>query len=95
VGGPVAIMEVLWNSGSLGINFVLVFIAIISLTLALMNVLPIPALDGGRLAMVLVSRGIFKKPLTQAAEERIVGMGMLVLLVLITLITIVDVKRFF
>ncbi|HVX58886.1 MAG TPA: site-2 protease family protein, partial [Candidatus Saccharimonadales bacterium] len=94
VGGPVAIMEILWGSGSLGINFVLVFIAIISLTLALMNILPIPALDGGRLAMMLVSRGVFKRPLSEQAEERIVGAGMLVLLILIALITIVDVKRF-
>jgi regulator of sigma E protease len=95
VGGPVAIMEILWGSGSLGINFVLVFIAIISLTLALMNVLPIPALDGGRLFMTLVSRGIFKKPLSQATEEKIVGTGMLVLLILIALITVVDVRRSF
>lgn len=95
VGGPVAIMEILWGSGSLGINFVLVFIAIISLTLALMNILPIPALDGGRLFMTLISRGLFKRPLTQAVEERIVGAGMLVLLGLIVLITIVDIKRFF
>jgi regulator of sigma E protease len=95
VGGPVAIMEILWGSGSLGINFVLVFIAIISLTLALMNVLPIPALDGGRLFMTLFSRGVLKRPLTQAMEERIVGAGMLVVLSLIVLITIVDIKRFF
>ena len=95
VGGPVAIMEILWGSGSLGINFVLAIIAIISLTLALINVLPIPALDGGRLAMMWISRGIFKKPLSQAAEEQIVGAGMAVVLVLIVLITIVDVKRSF
>lgn len=95
VGGPVAIMEVLWGSGSLGINFVLALIALISLTLALMNILPIPALDGGRLAMVLVSRGILKRPLTKTQEEKIVGASMAVLLVLIALITIVDIKRFF
>lgn len=94
IGGPVAIMEILWGSGSLGINFVLALIAIISLTLALMNILPIPALDGGRLAMVLISRGIFKRPLTKDTEEKIVGISMAVLLVLIALITIVDIKRF-
>lgn len=94
VGGPVAIMEILWSSGSLGINFVLALIAIISLTLALMNVLPIPALDGGRLAMTLISRGIYKRPLSREAEERWVGIGMAVLLTLMLLITIVDIKRF-
>jgi len=43
----------------------------------------------------LVSRGIFKRPLQKATEERAVATGMAVLLLLITLITIVDVKRFF
>ena len=95
VGGPVAIGVALWDYGSLGINFMLFLIALISLTLALMNVLPIPALDGGRLAMMLISRGIFKRPLTQAAEERIVGASFALLLALIVLITVVDVKRFF
>jgi len=95
VGGPVAIATVLWGSGALGINFVLMIIAILSLTLAFMNVLPIPALDGGRLAMTLFSRGILRRPLSRAVEERIIAGGMAVLLVLIALITIVDVRRFF
>jgi regulator of sigma E protease len=95
VGGPVAIGAILWGYSYLGISFVLMIIAVISLLLALMNVLPIPALDGGRLFMILIARGIFKRPLRQAVEERAVAAGMAVLLVLIVLITIVDVKRFF
>jgi regulator of sigma E protease len=95
VGGPVAIGVALWDYGNLGINFMLFLIALISLTLALMNVLPIPALDGGRLAMMLISRGIFKRPLTRSAEEKIVGTSFAFLLALIVLITVVDVKRFF
>lgn len=95
VGGPVAIMAVLWGGGSLGINFILMIIAILSLTLALINVLPIPALDGGRLAVTLISRKLLRHPLSRAAEERIHGTGMAVLLMLVLLITIVDVRRFF
>jgi regulator of sigma E protease len=95
VGGPVAIGVALWNSGTLGFHFMLFLIALISLTLALMNILPIPALDGGRLMMMWVSRGIFKRPLSRLAEERIVGASFMFLLALIALITIVDVKRFF
>jgi len=95
VGGPVAIGYALWGAGNLGINVMLFLIALISLTLALMNALPIPALDGGRLAMMLISRGIFKRPLTRAAEERIVGASFMVLIALVVLITLVDVKRFF
>lgn len=95
VGGPVAIGVALWDYGSLGLNFMLFLIALISLTLALMNVLPIPALDGGRLAMMLISRGIFRRPLTRRTEERIVGASFALLMALIVLITFVDVKRFF
>jgi regulator of sigma E protease len=95
VGGPVAIVAVLWGSGTYGISFILWIIAVLSLTLAIMNVLPIPALDGGRLFMILFSRGVLKKPLSKFAEERIVATGMAVILSLVVLITIVDVRRFF
>ena len=93
VGGPVAIGAVLWNSGSLGLYFMLMVIAVISLTLALINALPIPALDGGRLTVILISRA-FRTRLSKSTEELIHGAGMAVLLGLILLITIVDVKRF-
>lgn len=94
VSGPVGIVVLLKDGSLLGPQFILMIIAIISLTLAIMNVLPIPALDGGRLYMVLLSR-LFKKELTQEMEERIVGASFVFLLFLIVLITIVDVKRFF
>ncbi len=94
IGGPVAIGAILWGSGTLGIYFVLMIIAVISLTLALINVLPIPALDGGRLAMILFSRKVLKRPLNHVTEERIIGASMALLLGLLALITIVDVKRF-
>ncbi len=94
VSGPVGIVVLLKDGSLLGPEFVLMIIAIISLTLAIMNVLPIPALDGGRLFMVLLSR-LFKKQISQEMEERIVGASFIFLLFLIVLITIVDVKRFF
>lgn len=95
VSGPVGIFFVLETGSSLGFQFMLFIIAIISLTLAIMNILPIPALDGGRLWMTLISRGIFKKPLSNKREEIINATGFFILLGLIVLITIVDVKRFF
>jgi len=95
VGGPVAIGAILWGYSYLGISFVLMIIAVISLLLALMNVLPVPALDGGRLFMILISRRIFKRPLSQPVEERAVAASMTALLFLIILITVVDVKRIF
>lgn len=94
VSGPVGIVVLLKDGSLLGYEFVLMIIAIISLTLAIMNVLPIPALDGGRLFMVLLSR-LFGKKMSQEMEERIVGASFIFLLFLIVLITIVDVRRFF
>jgi regulator of sigma E protease len=95
VGGPVAIVAILWGGGTLGINFILFIIAIISLTLALMNILPIPALDGGRLFIIYLSRLLKGRPFSALVEERIHGTGMAILLTLFLLITVVDVKRFF
>lgn len=93
VSGPVGIFNVLKQGASRGINFVLFIVGLISITLAIMNVLPIPALDGGRFYLVLFSRGVLKRPLSQKAEERIVGGAFMALMVLFILITIVDVKR--
>ena len=95
VSGPVGIFFVLKTGSALGIQFMLLIIAIISLTLAIMNILPIPALDGGRLWLTLVSRGIFKKPLSAHREEVINASGFVTLILLIAVITFVDVKRFF
>ena len=94
VSGPVGIVVILNNSSTLGIQFVLFIIAIISLTLAIMNILPIPALDGGRLWIMLISRAV-KRPLSAKQEELINATGFFLLIGLIVLITIVDVKRFF
>ena len=49
VTGPVGIVRILKDNASLGLGVVLWLIAYISLTLAIMNLLPIPALDGGKL----------------------------------------------
>ena len=94
VSGPVGIVSVLHSGSLLGYQFVLLIIGVISLSLAIMNVLPIPALDGGRFYVMLLSR-IFGRRLSQDMEERIVGASFVFLLVLIVLITIVDVKRIF
>jgi regulator of sigma E protease len=93
VSGIVGIGYIIGKGSALGLQFILLIIAIISLTLAIMNVLPIPALDGGRLFVTLLFRAI-KKPLTQRKEEWIHGTGFLLLMILFVLITIVDINRF-
>ena len=94
VTGPVGIVVVLKDLSKQGFVFVLFLIGVISVSLAVMNVLPIPALDGGRLFVM----GLYKllnKPLSKETEEKIHGTGMLALLALALLITVVDIKRFF
>ena len=66
--------------------------AIISLTLAVMNALPIPALDGGRWFVTAAYR-LLKKPLSKETEEKIHGTGFMVLMALVVLVTIADVMK--
>lgn len=94
VSGPVGIFVLLSDGSGFGLEFILMIIAIISLTLAIMNVLPIPALDGGRLFVTLFYRAI-KKPLSKQTEDRIHGTGFVALMALFVLITVVDIRRFF
>ena len=94
VSGPVGIFVVLKDGSALGYQFMLLIIAVISLTLAIMNVLPIPALDGGRLWITLFTRAI-KRPLSPKREEVINLAGFVTLMLLIIAITVVDVRRFF
>jgi regulator of sigma E protease len=94
VAGPVGIFVILRDGSLLGTRFILMIIGLISLTLAIMNILPIPALDGGRLFVTLAYRAM-KRPLNKEKEELIHGVGFAVLMVLFVLITVIDVRRFF
>jgi len=94
VSGPVGVVYIFKEGGKLGVSFIIMIIAIISLTLAIMNILPIPALDGGRLFVMLAFRAT-KQKLTKSKEEMIHGAGFVALMILFVLITIVDVRRFF
>lgn len=95
VAGPVGIVgKILPSAVSAGIVPLLLITAILSVTLAVMNVLPIPALDGGRWYLMALFKAM-DKPLTKEIEERINSYGMMFLLGLIALITITDVFKLF
>lgn len=94
VAGPVGIFGVLFPAAERAGPIYIVFVAaLISLALAVMNVLPIPALDGGRWFVTALYR-LRNKVLTKEAEEKIHGTGFVVLLALIVLITISDIGKF-
>lgn len=95
VAGPIGILGVIFPSAQKAGATELVFLtAIISLTLAVMNVLPIPALDGGRWFLMALFRAL-KKPLTKEREEKIVGVSFMVLMALIVVVTVSDVGKLF
>lgn len=95
VAGPVGILGVIFPAASeAGFAQIVFLAAIISLTLAVMNALPIPALDGGRWFVTAIYKAL-KKPLTKEKEERIHGTGFMVLMVLIVVITVADVVKLF
>lgn len=95
VSGPVGVFVLLRDGSILGVQFMLAVIALVSLSLAIMNVLPIPALDGGKLFVTLVSRAFGQKSVSERVENWVYGSGFVFLILLIVLITIVDIKRFF
>lgn len=94
VAGPLSIFGILFPAAEqAGPAYVLMMAAIISLTLAVMNALPIPALDGGRWFVMAVFR-LRKKKLTKETEEKIHGIGFMILMGLMILVTIADIGKF-
>ena len=97
VSGPVGIAamsgEILQGGWQAVIPY-LWFVGIISLTLAIFNIFPIPALDGGRLLFLLIE-AVTKKKVKAEIENIIHQVGFAVLLVLALLVTFSDIKKFF
>ena len=95
VSGPVGIVGVLFPSFTAAGPTNLAFLAaVISISLACMNVLPIPALDGGRWLLIAIFK-LRRKKLTREIEEKIVARAFVALLAMIVLVTILDITRFF
>lgn len=95
VAGPIGILGTIFPAASKSGPIEVIFLAaIISLTLAVMNVLPIPALDGGRWFVMTLYK-LRKKKLTKEREEKIQAIGFTALMVLILVVTIGDVAKLF
>ena len=92
VTGPVGIVVLLSNVMRLGIAYILFFVATISASLAVVNILPIPALDGGRTFLLLVQR-LTGKAMTPESEARVHMVGFFLLIGLMIVITVFDVQR--
>ena len=91
--GPVGIAVLTGQAARLGFIYLLQFAALLSVNLAVINVLPIPALDGGRLLFIIIEkfRGRSVRPAVEAAIHRI---AFFLLLGLVVLVTAHDVARY-
>jgi RIP metalloprotease RseP len=94
VSGPIGIAGTMSEAVSYGFLPVLYLMAMISINLGVMNLVPLPALDGGRMLFILIEM-IFPKPVPRETEAKIHTAGLFILLLLSIFVATVDVKAFF
>ena len=94
VGGPIEIFRVGGQVAQLGLAATLRFMGVLSVNLAVINILPFPALDGGRLVFV-IWEGITGKKVSSRIESWIHNFGLAILLLILVLVTYNDIIRAF
>jgi len=92
LSGPISIAESAGKSASYGINPFLKFLAVVSVSLGVLNLLPIPVLDGGHLLFFLIE-AVKGSPLSEEAQMQAQKIGIILLLALMTLAFYVDLSR--
>ena len=93
VVGPLGIFNIFQQMKLLGLGYLLHFWALVSLNLALINLFPLPALDGGRILFNLIE-AIARRPVPLQLEARIHQVGFVLLLALLLLVSVRDVRTF-
>lgn len=94
VSGPVGVVKEIGNAAKTGVANLIFLLAYININLGVFNLLPIPALDGGRAIFILIEM-IFGKKISQEKEGYIHMVGLIMLLALIAIVTIKDVIKLF
>ncbi len=92
VSGPVGIVGLVGDASALGFVYLLSFTAIISIHLAIINLVPFPALDGGRLLFVLIEK-IKGSPISPKVANMANGVGFVILILLMVVITFSDIAK--
>jgi regulator of sigma E protease len=92
IGGPIEIYRVTAQVSQSGLLALLRLIGVLSINLAVLNIIPFPALDGGRLLFVLIG-GIFRKRLSPQVEAAVHAVGFALLLALLVAVSISDIRR--
>ena len=93
VAGPVGIAVLTKQVTGLGIVYILQFAALLSINLGIINILPIPALDGGRILFIIIEK-IKGSPVSHKIEQAFHSIGFLLLILLLILVTFKDVMKF-
>ncbi|MBP7060452.1 MAG: RIP metalloprotease RseP [Candidatus Moranbacteria bacterium] len=93
VTGPVGIVYLTKQMSDLGLPYLLQFAALLSINLGIINILPIPALDGGRILFILIEK-IKGSPVSRKLEGTIHQVGFILLLLLMLLVTMRDFSQF-
>ena len=94
VSGPVGIATITGQAARMGTNYLMQFVALISINLAVLNIIPFPALDGGR-AMLIIIEKIKGSPINKRAEQLVNTVGFALLIALMLYVTTKDIIRFF
>ena len=94
LGGPVAIFKESSDAAKNGIENVLYFLAVISINIGIFNLIPIPALDGGKIVLNILE-AIRRKPLKQEIETYVTLAGVVIMVVLMIAVTWNDIMRLF
>jgi regulator of sigma E protease len=94
VSGPVGIASYLNQAREFGVATLLMFVAVISINLAVVNLLPFPALDGGRLLFVAIE-AIIRRPISPKVANTLNAVGFALLLTLMLVITVSDIAKLF
>ncbi len=94
VAGPIGIGQLTYQFTQMGIPYLIQFAALLSINLAIINLLPIPALDGGRFVF-LVIEAIKRSPVSQKIEMGFQAFGVALLILLMIWVTIKDIARLF
>lgn len=92
--GPVGIVSLMGQVAQLGVNYYLQFVAVISIYLAIFNILPIPALDGGKLVFLIIEK-IKGAPINRKIEQNVTAFFFALLIILMIFVTFKDVQRLF
>lgn len=94
VTGPVGIVGLVGDASKLGFIYILSFAAFISINLAVINLIPFPALDGGRLLMIIIE-SIKKSPINPKIANTVNAVGFVLLIILMLVVTAHDIVKLF